>query len=218
MLKYSERDKIIDNIVLDSLKIFSKKLYYIEELPDLTQECKKLLNQSYFIYNSNISEADDLLGYYYMKFILDSSTNINDLSSYANCMHSDHGYHFYNLTDDYKPKKSLYITIFIDHRKEQLQFFRNNSTISSFLLGICFIEGCNEGDLKIISENVMDLLDIMDRNQTFEIFTLNSQPYVTKYWDLIPKFIQYISQIYPILYHFSSYFYCIIRKNFIVHI
>ena len=191
MLKYSERDKIIDNIVLDSLKIFSKKLYYIEELPGLTQKCKKLLNQSYFIYNSNISEADDLLGYYYMKFILDSSTNINDLSSYANCMHSDHGYHFYNLTDDYKPKKSLYITIFIDHRKEQLQFFRNNSTITSFLLGICFIEGCNEGDLKIISENVMDLLDIMDRNQTFEIFTLNSQPYVIEYWNIFPKFIPF---------------------------
>jgi hypothetical protein len=190
-IRIPTNSSIIDDLILKLITTVMNSAKSLEYLPGVSGECNRKLDRSFFIIDKTIYRREEkiLAYYYYTKLLLDSSTNVNDLSSYPNCLNSDHEYDFSNADKNSKPMDPLYVTIFIDHRKEQLEFFRNNDQTTSYLVGICFIEGCTDNDIKLLAENVLNLLKITKMNETLEIFTLNDQHYQVDFWNLFLKFI-----------------------------
>ena len=225
-IKAPSNNSFIDDLFLKFVTVVMNSAKSLENLPRVSLECNDKLARSFFIINKDIYKREEkiLAYYYYNKFLLDSSTNINDLSSYPNCLNSDHDYDFSKADKDSKPMDPLYVTIFVDHRKEQLQFFRNNDKTTSLLVGICFIEGCTDNDIKLLAEKALNLLRITKMNETLEIFTLNNQHYQIDFWNLFLKFIPVniiLLHIFIVFFHSFIYFVykliksilCSCRKN-----
>ena len=168
-------DTVFDQFILSLINIISNQVKNYENLTDITFDCKMMLDQTFFILNKNDYDEEEkyLAYYYYTKLLLDSSTNVNDLSSYPKCMNKDHLYDFSNSKR--KPMKPLYVTLFVDNRENILNYFRGNETITNYLVGICFIKGCSDNDLRILAENIMNLLGILQDNKTVEIYTLDGK-------------------------------------------
>ena len=210
-IKDSKNDNIINKLILQLITIIMKSAIQLKDIEGISYQCIESLDRTFFIINKSIyyPEEQTLAKYYYNKLLLDSSTNINDLSSFPNCIYSNHDYDFSKTNPKFKPVDPLYITIFIDHRKEQLNFFRNNIQTTSYLLGICFIGGCNNYDIELIVENVMNLLNITRRNETSEIFFLKGNPetpnYLILFLELIPLIIILIHLFIIIFHNFFSF-------------
>ena len=172
-----EDDDFINYTILKLIKFVMESALQLKYIPGISEICVEKLDRSFFIMDKDIYSNEEILlaKYYYIKLLLDSSTNINDLSSFPNCINSDHDYNFTQSNPENRPVNPLYITIFLDRRKEQLEYFRNANLSSSYLVGICFIEGCDNNDIRLLSENVMDLLNLTNANETLEIFTLSEQ-------------------------------------------
>ena len=202
-------DNIVDQFVRELIHLVMNFTNRFENLT-LTEQCKRKLKNSFFIMDKpNHKQEETILAYYYYtKLLLDSSTNINDLSSYQNCLYSDHDYDFSNVQDKkFLPMDPLFVTIFIDHRKEQLEHFRNNNDTISYLVGICFIEGCSDDDIKLLSSSIFDLLNIRDLKENFEIYTVNDNNSEDKFLDTFLKFIPInIIIIHIIIVFFHSFF------------
>ena len=180
----------LDQFILKVINAVMDKAKDLEDL-NMTGRCHNRLDRSFFLISKDIYTNNEkiLAFYYYTKLLLDSSTNINDLSSYPNCLHSDHDYEFAGTDISSLPVNPLYVTVFIDHRKKQLEYFRNNNKTTSYLLGICFVEGCSDDDLKILAESALNILNITNKKDSLEIFTLNDQNYKVEFWSLFLKFI-----------------------------
>ena len=187
-LKSEKDESVFDGFILELITMIMKAVNYLKDL-DISENCRNILDRSFFIIDKTVYDKEEklLAYYYYNKVLLDSSTNVNDLSSYHNCLIEDHQYDFSHTK--IKPVNPLYATIFIDHRKEQLDYFRNNSKTTSLLLGICFIDGCTNNDIKLLSENVLGLLKLRENNETLEVFTLNEQNYNPDFFELFIKLI-----------------------------
>ena len=170
-------DTIFDRVILSLINIIMNSAKNIEDLPGISMECRGMLDRTFFILNKDDydEEEKNLAYYYYTKLLLDSSTNVNDLSSYTNCMERDHLYDFTNSTR--KPLESLFVTLFVDHRNDILKYFMNNEKITSYLVGICFVKSCNDNDHRILAEHIMSLIKILKHNETVEIYSLNENKY-----------------------------------------
>ena len=188
-LNYLFKNSIINDVKLRLIREVMKSIKSVQNIADLTDECYTYLDRSFFVIDNPIhSQNEELLAnYYYTKVLLDSSTNLNDLSSFPNCFNEEHEFDFSNYED--KPLNPLYITIFIDYRKDHLENFRNNMQATSLLIGICFIDGCNDNDIRLLAEEILDLMNITKSNNTLEIFTLREENYQPNLTDLFIKLI-----------------------------
>ena len=213
-IRLFKKDNLMNEMIMQLITLVMKSALQLKQIPNITQNCLDKLERSFFIMDKSIYDKEEelLAKYYYNKLLLDSSTNINDLSSYPNCIHSDHEYDFSKSKEGNRPSEPLYITIFLDHRKEQLEFFRNNKSTTSFLIGICFIEGCNNNDIKLLTGKVMNLLNLTKINETLEIYTLNDKYEKKNFLKFIPIFI-FALHIFIALFHkFFAYIFRKIKK------
>ena len=75
---------------------------------------------------------------------------------------------------------------------------------TSLLIGICFIDGCNDNDIRLLAEEILDLMNITKSNNTLEIFLLrenNYQPNLTElFLKLIPIIIIFL-HIFIVIFH-----------------
>lgn len=202
--KRDEDKTILQESMLLLITVIMDKLKEVKGIMDLSFECKKILGRSFFVIDNPIHghAEEELAVYYYTKVFFDSSTNVNDLSSYPSCINEQHNSDFSNSTE--KPTDPVYVTIFIDHRKEQLDYFWNYSTVTSYLMGICFVDGCNEDDIGKITKKVLTIIEIISPNETMKYSLLNEKRYKPKteylFIKLIPCYIIVI-QLFIIIFH-----------------
>ena len=201
-LKIEPGKLLLQNSFVILIQLIMAEIEEVKYVEEISEECFTIIERNFFVLEKSTRADFELkLGlYYYAKLFIDSSTNVNDLSSYPSCINENHNFDFTNST---KPDDPVYVTIFIDHRREQLEYFRNNKTITSYLVGVCFVDGCNSTDIKYLSKKVLNIVNLTSNNETFDCFFLNENKYkpefpsVTK---LIPLFI-IAFQIFMIIFH-----------------
>ena len=214
--KKSEGHTFFIKSMIILIKVLSRKFKAVMDINDLTYKCRTILDRSFFVFEKPIHHKDEekLSLYYYNKIFFDSSTNVNDLSSYPSCINEKHNFNFTNLTVE--PVDPVYVTIFIDHRKEQLAYFYNNSEITSYLVGICFVDGCNKNDIGMISKEVLKIIEIISPNETMQYSLLNEKRYKPEteylYIKLIPCYIIVIHLFIIIFHNFFIFIFEIFRK------
>ena len=153
----------------------------IDLMSNLTSNCQNTLEHTFFLLSKNdtVEEEITLAHYYYSKLLFDSSTNVNDLSSYSNCMERNHQYDFTNFTR--KPINPVYLIVFVDNREYLLEYFKSNIRTSTYLVGVCFVMSCTESDHKELLSKIMNLTGLLNANEfnKLKIFslanTINSQ-------------------------------------------
>jgi len=180
----------------------------------LTRECQGAIDRTFLILNKTDYTPDELnlSYYYYSKLLFDSSTNVNDLSSYQNCMQKNHQYDFNNTFR--KPLTSAYLTVFLDYRKDLFTLFKKETSNTTFLIGICFIENCTQTDHKILIKRIMDEVGLTNKNErlgkNFYVYSLKTQDYkpdILTLFKLIPAIYIFI-HIFIVLFHkFIEYLY-----------
>ena len=216
------KDEISQTIIKDSVlilfEIIIAKIIEIKKLPEMTYECYDLLERKFFALVKDVRTDEELkLGlYYYTKLLIDSSTNVNDLSSYPSCIKENHNYDFSEAKEEDKPLAPVYVTIFIDHRKDQLEYFRNNKTITSYLVGVCFVDGCTADDIRLISKKVLNIINLTSSNETYDCFFLNEDKYKPKTEllevKLIPLYLIVIQLFIMIFHNFFVFLFEHIKK------
>lgn len=175
-------------------------------LSGLTRQCQSAIDKTFLILNKPDYTPDELnlSYYYYSKLLFDSSTNVNDLSSYQNCMQKNHQYDFNNTFR--KPLTSLYLTVFLDYRKDLFNLFKKETSNTTFLIGICFIENCTQADHKILIKRIMDEVGLAERNKkldNFYVYSLKTEDYkpdIFTFCKLIPAIYIFI-HIFIVLFH-----------------
>ena len=187
-----EDEKIISKIIDGILELVMERYELFNDiLPQLTSNCSETLDRTFFILKNKDScdEEKYLARYYYLKLFIDSSTNVNDLSSYSNCMERMHDFDFTNSTR--KPLKPNYITMFADYRDKLLQYFRDGNYTTNYLIGICFIENCSEKDLKIIFEEILNIINLVKKDEylNLKIYSLDGDDYRPSPLTIFVKFI-----------------------------
>ena len=203
--------KILDLIIREVMIIADD----IDKMSNLTRNCRNALDRTFFILQKNDTEEEEMVlsSYYYSKLIFDSSTNVNDLSSYPNCMNRNHQYDF--STFKRKPLKPNYITVFVDYRDKMMEFFRKGDRTTTYLIGICFVENCTEEDHKILLTIVMNLIHLIrdEKNFKLNVFSLNSQDYKPSFISIFLKFIPlHIITIHLFIVLFHKYIEYIYKK------
>ena len=188
-INYLLKDSIITDVKLRLIREVMKSIKSVQNIEDLTDDCYWCLDRSFFALDKDVHTKNEelLANYYYTKVLLDSSTNLNDLSSFPNCFNEEHEFDF--SEEEIKPENPLYVTIFIDYRKNHLENFRNNLQTTSILVGICFVDGCNYNDIRLLTEEVLELLNLTKSNNTLEIFLLKEENYEPNKTDLFLKLI-----------------------------
>ena len=215
-IKSTKNDTFVEDILIELIKAVMNQLKGIKNLPGLSDNCSNILSRTFFVLDNPIHSKNEiqLALYYYTKFLVDSSTNVNDLSSYPNCINEKHNYDFSPYEN--KPLDPLYITIFIDHRKQQLELFRNNKTITSYLVGICFVDNCTRSDVGLLAQNVMNILNLTNPNETLEYFLLNEnnqKPSSSNiFFRLIPLYIISLHIFIQIFHNFLTFIFFHLKK------
>ena len=129
---------------------------FINDL-NLSSQCKKRLENSFFQYGMSISAISFP---YYKKMLFQSSRIKNDLSSFYECIN--------NGIEEYKGEKDeqnfTFITILIDDKKSMYDILTTNKGISSFLIGICFIDNCEIKDYEKLIKKTLIYLNITKEN------------------------------------------------------
>ena len=184
-------------------------------MSNLTRDCRNTLDRTFFIRQKNDTDEEEniLANYYYSKIIFDSSTNVNDLSSYPNCMNRNHQYDF--STFRRKPLKPKYVTVFVDYRDKMLEYFRKGDRTTTYLIGICFVENCTEEDHKVLLTKIMNSLKLIrdERNFKLNLYSLNSQDYKPSFISIFLKFIPlHIITIHLFIVLFHKYIEYIYKK------
>ena len=206
--------QVLNGIINIVMELAASKEYYFS---NITRECQSLLDRTFFLMNKTDIEEEEinLAYYYYSKIIFDSSTNVNDLSSYSNCMERDHQYDFSNSTR--KPLKPTYITLFVDFRKDLLKNFREGNRTTSYLVGICFVENCSEDDQKFLLKTVLKYLKLLPQGQDLEVYELKEQDYHPNFFINFLKFIPLhiiFLHLFIILFHkYIAYLYKKIQET-----
>ena len=201
-LKIEPGKLLLQNSFVILIQLIMAEIEEVKYVEEISEECFTIIERNFFVLEKSTRADFELkLGlYYYAKLFIDSSTNVNDLSSYPSCINENHNFDFTNST---KPDDPVYVTIFIDHRREQLEYFRNNKTITSYLVGVCFVDGCNSTDIKYLSKKVLNIVNLTSNNETFDCFFLNENKYKPEFPSvakLIPLFI-IAFQIFMIIFH-----------------
>ena len=91
-----------------------------------SKECRNFLNTKYSL-NDNITSSEAYLNY--LKLVLDSSKNINDISTFRDCMQKRYGIELAkNETNNYS-----YVLVFIDERNRRDSTFND----TTYLFALC---------------------------------------------------------------------------------
>ena len=206
--KDSENKSIITQLVDEVLGMIMEQYdKFNETLPRLSRTCQKTLDSTFFLlrHQKNISDEEEYLArYYYTKLLTDSSTNVNDLSSYSNCMERTHQYDFTNFTNR-KPLKPYYLTMFVDYRDVLLENFIKGIRTTNYLIGICFVENCEKDDHEILLTDILHLINLVKNEKiNITVYPLNKEDYkpnpLTFFVKFIPLHIITI-HIFIILFH-----------------
>ena len=204
--------KIIQSIIGAAMETANE----IDIMSSISFECQKTLDRTFFILQKNDSDSEELYlaQYYYSKILLDSSTNVNDLSSYSNCMDRSHQYDFTNSTR--KPIKPVYITLFVDYREFLLEFFRTGNRTISYLVGICFVKNCNDDDHKIILTKIMNKIGLVkedDKNFNLKVYSLNKEDYNPGWLKVFLRFLPlHVITIHLFIVLFHKYIEYLFKK------
>ena len=129
---------------------------FINDL-NLTEQCNYQLNHSFFQDEMSLSKKSYS---YYKKLFLHSSKIKNDLSSYSDCINSD----IDNYVGNRPIKNFTFLTVLIDDNKSLYDILTSNKGISSFLIGICFIDNCTINDYKKIIKKSMEYLNLTKKD------------------------------------------------------
>lgn len=156
--------KIVQNI-LGPYDIF---LYGL----DLSDQCYQNLIQSFFQYGWSMTVSSYP---YYKKLFLHSSQNKNDLTTYSYCIN--------NNVEDYRGYYSVlnftYLIVLIDDTKSLYEMLIDNNNASSYIIGLCFIDGCNNDDYKLIIRKGMEYLNLV-KESSYYTNTLNNTNNIKK--------------------------------------
>ena len=120
---------------------------------NLSVQCKERLENSFFQYGMSISVSSFP---YYQKMIFQSSRIKNDLSSFSECINN--GIEGYIGVED--TQNFTYLTILIDDKKSIYDILTTNKGISSFLIGICFIDNCEIADYEKLIKKALIYLNV----------------------------------------------------------
>ena len=188
---YRNDESILKELIDGMIKLIMENAGKQNLTSGLTRECQTALDRTFFLLSKNDTDPEEisLAHYYYSKLLFDSSTNVNDLSSYTNCMERDHQFNFSNFTRT--PLKSVYLTVFADYRNNLLQKFRDGNRNTTYLVGICFIEKCSENDHIKLLIRTMRLIKLLQENETIDlnIYSLGNNDYTYDLKELCLKFI-----------------------------
>jgi len=182
---------------------------------NLSAQCYQNLIQSFFQYGMSISVSSYP---YYKKLLLHSSQNKNDLSTYSYCIN--------NNVEDYRGyymvRNFTYLVILIDDNKSLYEMLIDNNNASSYIIGVCFIDGCNKDDYKIILEKGMEYLNLGRQNNYYnkasntiqkhelKIYMINennkSEGFI-KFLEILPLIIILFHMLFVIFSSIPIYFY-----------
>jgi len=162
------KEFINDNDSLEFLtkivqNIFGSYDIFIYDL-DLSAQCYRNLIQSFFQYGLSISVSSYP---YYKKLLLHSSQTKKYLSTYSYCIK--------NNVEDYRGyyvvRNFTYLAILIDDDKSLYEMLIDNNNTSSYINGVCFIDGCNKDDYKVILEKGMEYLNLGKQSNYYTIIS-----------------------------------------------
>ena len=209
----SNDDTILNRLVESIMEELMEVALKINILPDVSFRCQKTLNKTFFNLDKNSTDKEDYSAYYYFsKLILDSSTNVNDLSSYSNCMHRNHQYNFTTR----EPLKPVYLTVYADYREFLLDFFKTGNRTTTYLVGVCFVQNCNEEDHEIIISKIMKYIGLIKENDehfNLKVYSLNKEDYKPGWFKVFIKFIPlYIITIHLFIVFFHKYIGYLFKK------
>ena len=203
----SESDSILKQLFDGIIQIIMKNASQINIFSNITQKCNNTLDRTFFLLNKTDVDEEELLlaNYYYSKLLLDSSTNVNDLSTYPNCMDRNHQYDF-SILKKRKPLKPEYVTIFVDYREKLMEYFRKGERTTTYLIGICFVENCTDDDLKTLLKKILKLIKLIKEDQylNINVYPLNRQDYKPSFISIFLKFIPlhiFMLHLFIILFH-----------------
>jgi hypothetical protein len=185
---------------------------------DLSAQCYQNLIQSFFQYYKSMTVSSYP---YYKKLLLHSSQNKNDLSTYSYCIKNNiEDYRGYYIVQNF-----TYLIVLIDDNKSLYEMLIDNNNASSYLIGLCFIDGCNMNDYKLIIEKGMVYLNIVKESNYYnmiskitnnikkpelKIYMINennkSEGFI-KFLEILPFIIILIHIIFVIFSSIPIYFY-----------
>ena len=212
---YEANETIIEKVLNGVIEMVMDYAAKIDILSGLSRECKNVLDRTFFIKKKNDTEKEELYlaYYYYSKIILDSSTNVNDLSSYINCMERNHQYNF--SESKRKPLNPNYLTVFADYREMLIEYFKTGNRTTTYLVGICFVKNCNENDHMLMLGKIMKLIGLIKEDQYFnlKVYSLNKQDYKLSFKSVFFKFIPlYIITIHLFIVLFHKFLEFLYKK------
>ena len=209
-------NQFIDKAIVEILKIDG--IHNITD--DLSESCVNAFNETFFIIKDETKATDEeksIRSYFFKKLLYDSSTNVNDLSSYTNCMERKHEYDFSNYTREVLNVN--YLTVLVDYRDKILDYYNNKINITTYLVGLCFIEKCTEEDSRklihklFIGTNLTNESDVFDRTK---VYLLNNRDHNYDYiiFKYIPLYI-IIFHLFMIIFHkYLESFYKKIKEKY----
>ena len=132
---------------------------------NISESCNQKLNETFLKNVSNSTSGDiETSKYYFRKFLVDSSKDENDLTTYENCLNIK------NNSDIYP----LFMIGILDYRDNLIErIIKDDEKKALYVYGICFIEGCNESDQQILTLFMLTQLGYissMTSNETKENF------------------------------------------------
>ncbi len=216
--KISNEPKIIRNLLLendsdvsdddDLFKVlidFLRKNVAKEIISNLTlsESCKNNFTTAYI--------DDNNTTFYYLKIIIDSTKNKNDVGSFQDCILNNYGNNNNSLLQNFQ-----YVVVKIDKPSDKSNKNDNHKSNTKavseyengfFIFGMCMIKGCDDDEiidiLKEGNRNIK-LLDPFEKDNV-KVFSLGNEVYDFNYEDLlnlIPLFlilIQLIFTLFPSL-------------------
>ena len=138
---------------------------FINDL-NLSEQCLTQLKSSF--YQSDVSISINSYPYY-QKLFFDSSHYKNDLSSYYDCINNK----IEVYSTNYKIQNFTYLTVLIDDNKSIYDILTTNSGISSYLIGLCFIDKCTTNDYQKIIRKGLLYFNVTNKNKNDDLNKTN---------------------------------------------
>ena len=209
-------DQFIRAAIVEILKI--KDIHSITN--DLSESCVNAFNETFFIIKNETNATDEeksIRTYFFKKLIYDSSTNANDLSSYTNCMERKHEFDFSNCTREILNVN--YFTVFVDYRNKILDYYNNNINITTYLVGICFLENCSEEDSRKLVHKLFNGTNLINESDVFnriKVYSLNNRDhnYDNIFFKFIPLYIIIFHLLMIIFHKYLESFYKKIKEKY----
>jgi len=150
------------------------------------------------INNSNISEAcksklekayiNKITTFYYLKIILDSTKNKNDVGSFNDCFSNDYGYKIDPIN-----KTLEYVVVNYQGKQNDVATTKfNTKNIGEyengfFIFGICMIKGCNNSEIKEILKKGNDQINVLNKfeKEELQIYSLDNEMRIFSYEDIL---------------------------------